>query len=77
MRAEECFQRSIQGDEAVGAVVPAAQTRYHLARMLARKGKVGRIHEMLAELRSQFKSWNIPVWQQMCEKELETLASLE
>jgi hypothetical protein len=77
MRAEECLQKSIQGDEKVGAVVPAAQTRYHLARMLARKGEVERAREMLTGLRSHFQSWCIPVWQQKCEQELETLASFE
>jgi tetratricopeptide (TPR) repeat protein len=76
-RAEDYFQKSIQGDEEVGAVVPAAQTRYYLARMLTRKGEVGRTFEMLAELCSHFQSWSIPVWQQKCEQELEALASLE
>jgi tetratricopeptide (TPR) repeat protein len=74
-RAEECFQKSIQGDEEVGAVVPAAQTRYCLARMLAREGEAGRAREMLTELRSQFQSWGIPIWQQKCEQELEGLDS--
>ena len=74
-RAEECFQKSIQGDEEVGAVVPAAQTRYYQARMLALKGEAGRAGEMLTELCSQFRSWGIPVWQQKCEQELEALDS--
>jgi class 3 adenylate cyclase/tetratricopeptide (TPR) repeat protein len=76
-QAEECFQNSIQVDEEVGAVVPAAQTRFYLARMLARKGEVGRTRKMLTELRCHFQSWNIPVWQQRCAQEFETLASLE
>jgi class 3 adenylate cyclase/tetratricopeptide (TPR) repeat protein len=75
--AEECFQKSIQVDEEVGAVVPAAQTRCYLARMLARQGEVGRAREMLTELRSNFQSWSIPFWQQKCDQELEVLASLE
>jgi class 3 adenylate cyclase/tetratricopeptide (TPR) repeat protein len=75
-RAEECFQKSIRGDEEVGAVVPAAQTRYHLARMLARKGEAESGRETLTDLRSHFQSWGIPVWQQKCEQELEHLASL-
>jgi tetratricopeptide (TPR) repeat protein len=77
IRAEECFQKSIQGDEEVGALVPPAQTRYHLAQMLARKGEVERARDMLIGLRKQFKSWGIPVWQQKCEQELETLATVE
>jgi class 3 adenylate cyclase/tetratricopeptide (TPR) repeat protein len=75
-RAEECFQKSIGGDEEVGAVVLAARTRYHMARMLARKGEAKRCREMLTELRSHFQSWGIHVWQQKCEQELEHLESL-
>jgi tetratricopeptide (TPR) repeat protein len=75
--AEECFQKSLKGDEEVGAVVPAAQTSYYLARMLGRKVEVGRARKILTELHSHFQSMGIPVWQQKCEQELETLASLE
>jgi hypothetical protein len=74
-RAEECFQKSIQGDEEVGAVVPAAQTRLYLAQVLALKGEVERSRSLLTELRSQFQSWGIPIWQQKCEQELEALDS--
>ena len=76
-RAEDCFQNSIQGDEKVGAEVPAAQTRFYLAKVLAQKGEVGRTRSMFTELRSQFQSWGIPIWQQKCEQELEALASLK
>jgi tetratricopeptide (TPR) repeat protein len=75
-RAEEFFQKSIRGDEEVGAVVPAAQTRFNLARMLASKGELGRSREMLTELESSFQAWDMPVWQKKCEKELEALTSL-
>jgi tetratricopeptide (TPR) repeat protein len=75
--AEECLQKSLKGDEEVGAVVPAAQTSYYLARMLGRKVEVGRARKILTELHSHFQSMGIPVWQQKCEQELETLASLE
>ena len=74
-KVEECLISSMQGDEEVGAVVPAAQTRYYLGRMFARKGDAGRAHEVLTELSSHFQSWGIPVWQQKCEQELETLDS--
>ena len=74
-QAEEYFQKSIQVDEEVGAVVPAAQTRFYLTRMLARQGEVERSREMLTDLCSLFQSWNIPVWKQKCEQELETLES--
>ena len=72
-RVKDCFHKSIQGHEEVGAIVPAAQTRYSLARMLARQGEIRRAREMLAELRSHFQSWSIPIWQQKCEQELEAL----
>ena len=71
-KAEECFRKSIQVDEEVGAFVPAAQTRYHLGRVFARKGEVGRAHTILTELSSQFQSWGIPVWEQKCKQELKT-----
>jgi tetratricopeptide (TPR) repeat protein len=74
-RAEECFQKSIQGDEQVGAVVPAAQTRFYLAQVLAQKGEVEHSRSLFTELRSAFQSWGIPAWQQKCEQELEALDS--
>jgi class 3 adenylate cyclase/tetratricopeptide (TPR) repeat protein len=76
-QAQVYFEQSIKADETSGAVVPAAQSRYYMAQMLARKGEVERAREMLTGLRSHFQSWSIPVWQQKCEQELETLASLE
>jgi tetratricopeptide (TPR) repeat protein len=75
--AEACFQKSIQGDEEVGAVVPAAQTRFYLAKVLAQKGEVERSREVLTELSNYFQGWSIPVWQQKCEQELADLPSLE
>jgi tetratricopeptide (TPR) repeat protein len=68
---EACFQQSIQADEEVGAVVPAAQTRYYLAKILARKGDSKRALEILSEVLNHFKNWDIPVWQKMCLRELE------
>ena len=76
-RAEACFHKSIQGDEAVGAIVPAAQTRFYLAQVLAQKGEIKRSRSLLTELCSEFQSWGIAVWQQKCEQELEILASLK
>jgi tetratricopeptide (TPR) repeat protein len=77
VRAEESFKNSIQVDEDAGAVVLAAQTRYYLARMLARKGEVELPRDILTELCSHFQSWSIPKWQKRCEQELEAPASLE
>ena len=76
-QAQDCFHESIQGNEEVGAVVPAAQARYYLARMLGRQGDVGRAREILTELSSHFQDWGIPVWQQKCEQELEALDLLD
>jgi len=76
-RAEACFQKSIQGDKEVGAVVPAAQTRFYLAQVLAQRGEVERSRSLLTELCSEFRSWGITVWLQKCEQELETLSSLQ
>jgi hypothetical protein len=77
IQVEACFKNSMRVDEEVGAVVPAAQTRYHLARMLARKGEIERSREMLTELSRQFQSWRIPVWQKRCEQEFDALPSLK
>jgi hypothetical protein len=76
-QAQDCFHESIQGNEEVGAVVPAAQARYYLARMLGRQGDVGRAREILTELSSHFQDWGIPAWQQKCEQELAALHLLD
>ena len=72
---KECLERSMKVDEKVGAVVPAAQTHYYLARLLARQGEVGIAREMLTDLSGRFQEWNIPVWKNKCEQGLETLLS--
>jgi class 3 adenylate cyclase/tetratricopeptide (TPR) repeat protein len=74
-QAQVFFEESISADEISGAVVLAAQTRFYLAQMLAQKGEVERSRSLLTELHSQFQSWDIPVWQQKCEQELEALDS--
>jgi tetratricopeptide (TPR) repeat protein len=71
--AESCFEQSIQADEATGAVVLAAQTRYYLAQMLARKGDLERACSLLTVLCRLFHDWNIPVWQRKCAQALATL----
>jgi tetratricopeptide (TPR) repeat protein len=74
-QAQVYFEQSINADETSGAVVLAAQTRFYLAQMLAQKGEIDRSLSLLNELRSQFKSWGIPFWQQKCEQTLEALDS--
>jgi len=69
IRAEACFEKSIQGEEEVGAVLPAAQTRFYLAQALAGKGEVEPSRSLLAELSGRFQTWGIPVWHRKCELE--------
>ena len=76
-QAQVYFEQSIKADETSGAVVPAAQTRFYLAQMLAQKKKTDRSRSLLNELRSQFQNWRIPFWQQKCEQALGALNSLK
>ena len=57
--------------------MPAAQTRFFLAKALAQQGEIERSRDMLTELSSNFQGWSIPVWQQKCEQKLEAISSLE
>jgi hypothetical protein len=68
---EKCYKKSIEGDAEVGAVVPAAQTRYYLAKLIAQAGDLSRAFEMFTDLSSFFETCNIPVWQHKCRRELE------
>jgi tetratricopeptide (TPR) repeat protein len=72
-QAESCFEQSMWADEATGAVVLVAQTRYYLAQMLARKGDLERAHRLLTGLCRQFHAWDMPVWQRKCGQALATL----
>ncbi|MBW7998383.1 MAG: AAA family ATPase [Candidatus Glassbacteria bacterium] len=74
-QAETLFEQSAANDMEVGAYVPAAQTRYHLARMLARKGDVDHAREILSALKKQFKQWAIPVWEKKCQQALAEIKS--
>ena len=55
----------------VGAVVHAAQTRYHLAHVFAHKGEKSQSRQILTELCDQFESWNIQVWHKKCAEILD------
>jgi len=66
-QAEESFHKSIKADEASGAVVLAAQTKYYLAQMLTHKGEIERSRSILTEIRDLFENWEIPFWQQKCD----------
>ena len=67
---EECLHKSIAADETVGAVVPAAQTRYHLARNLAYKDEKAKSMKLLTKLSDQFDNWDIQVWKEKCSEAL-------
>ncbi len=60
------FEKSIQADEASGAVVQAAQTKYYLAQMLVLKGEIERSRYILDEITDIFGNWGIPFWQKKC-----------
>jgi tetratricopeptide (TPR) repeat protein len=66
-QAEEAFHKSIMADEASGAVVLAAQSKYYLAHMLEKKGETERSRSILNEIRGRFENWGIPFWQQKCD----------
>ena len=72
-QAETCFERSIAADLEVNALVPATQTRYRLATLLARRGDSGRARGVLNELMEQFHQWAIPTWERKCKRSLTDL----
>jgi len=72
-RADEFFQKSINRDEATGAVVLAAQTKYYRADLLARKGDDELSRSLLAEIQKQFQNWGIPTWRLKCERALQAI----
>jgi len=71
--AESLFKKSIKADETSGGVVLAARTKYYLAEMLARKGKIDRSRSLLGEIQNQFKNWGVPTWQLKCDQALQTI----
>jgi tetratricopeptide (TPR) repeat protein len=73
VQAESCFEQSMWVDEAAGAVVLVAQTRYYLAQMLVRKGDLERAHSLLTVLCRQFHAWDMPVWRRKCAQALDAL----
>jgi len=72
-RADEFFQKSINRDEATGAVVLAAQTKYYRADLLARKGDDELSRSLWTEIQKQFQIWGIPAWQLKCERALQPI----
>jgi tetratricopeptide (TPR) repeat protein len=72
-RADEFFQKSINRDDATGAVVLSAQTKYYRADLLARKGDDELSRSLLTEIQKQFQNWGIPAWQLKCERALQAI----
>jgi tetratricopeptide (TPR) repeat protein len=70
-KIESLFNESIENDEKLGAIVPASQTRFYLAKMLFRKGDADRAYKILTDLVGCFEKYDMPVWRQKCEHELE------
>ena len=64
------YEKSIQADEASGAVVPAAQTRYYLAQMLLQSGDTERSLSIFENIKDKFGKWNIPYWHEKCAQQL-------
>jgi len=75
-QAEVILEQSIKTDEASGAVVFAAQTRFYLAEILVKKGEIDRGLSLLHEIQMLFQDWGIPVWQEKCRQAKESMASL-
>ena len=76
-KAQEAFEKSIQADEASGAVVLAAQTKFYLAQLLAQKGENERSRTILTEIRTMFENWQIPIWHKKCDQALLNITQLE
>ncbi|MDH5750973.1 MAG: AAA family ATPase [Deltaproteobacteria bacterium] len=73
MRAEACFEQSVKNDEKMGAVVPAAQTRFYRARMLVAREDFLPARYMLFGLADRFDRWGMALWRKKCEDLLRTL----
>lgn len=60
--AHAALTDSIAADEAEGAVVPAAHTRYVLARLHALQDDRQAAAALLANLEVQYRGWGLPAW---------------
>ena len=69
-KAQSYYEKSIQADEASGAVVPAAQTRYYLAQMLLQSGDTERSLPIFENIKDRFGKWKIPYWRDKCAQQL-------
>ena len=66
--AAAAFERAIAADQAQGVAVPAAQTRYWLARVQAERGDLRTARAGLRDLEHRFEVWGIPVWARKCAR---------
>ncbi len=56
------MERSIAGDEAAGATLPAAHTRLEFARLLADHGRQEEAEELMAALQERSPDVELPAW---------------
>ena len=68
---ENCFSVSIKGDEKLGAIVPATQSEYYLAKILMRQGDEKGSIDILTKIHERFQTWGISRWEKKCKQELE------
>ena len=68
---ENCFETSIKGDKKVGAIVPATQTEYYLAKMFMRQGDEKDSIDILMKIHNRFQAWGMSGWEKKCKQELE------
>ena len=68
---ENCFETSIKSDKKVGAIVPATQTEYYLAKMFMRQGDEKGSIDILMKIHNRFQAWGISGWEKKCKQELE------
>jgi class 3 adenylate cyclase/tetratricopeptide (TPR) repeat protein len=70
-RIRICFESSIKADEDMGAIVPAAQTKYYLAKFMTQQGDEKDSNNIFTNLYESFQKWGIFAWEKKCERERE------
>lgn len=70
-KIKTCFEESIKGDEEMGAIVPAAQTQYYLAKMMTNGDDEKASLDIFTKLYNSFRKWGISIWEKKCKQELE------
>jgi class 3 adenylate cyclase/tetratricopeptide (TPR) repeat protein len=71
--ADKFFLKSIAADETSGAVVPAEQTKFYRAVLLARLGETETSRFLLTEMQKSFENWGMLAWQLKCQRALKPI----